>query len=85
MNVAVDISHTTCCVCGIVFAFETEIFNRRKEDHQWFCCPSGHRQHFVGETETEKLRREVERLGAINSNLHSELSKCEKKTRRKKK
>lgn len=52
----------TCCKCGIEFWVPDHWHTKRKEDHEWFYCPNGHQQHFVGETEAERLRRERDRL-----------------------
>lgn len=51
----------TCIECGVEFGVPAEFNRRRREDHKSFCCPSGHRQHYAGETEAEKLRRELAR------------------------
>lgn len=50
-----------CCNCGIPFAMSADFQRRRREDRKDFYCPAGHPQHYIGKTEAEKLREEVER------------------------
>lgn len=53
-----------CCHngCGVLFAMTEEFVRERRKDHAWWYCPNGHRQHYSGDNEEEKLRREVNRL-----------------------
>lgn len=54
----------TCCntECGISFAVP-EWWNRgKRETHTKFFCPNGHGQSYPQESDTEKLRRERDRL-----------------------
>jgi hypothetical protein len=52
----------TCCNCKTPFAVLDQHHERLKADSgEWFYCPNGHRQHFT-ESETDKLRRERDRL-----------------------
>lgn len=60
LNFSFQFCSTTCCTCGIGFAFDSEIYKRKTRDHSAFYCPMGHSQHFVGESDVEKLRRELE-------------------------
>lgn len=55
-----------CCTCGTVFAMTKE-FREQCRSHpgpngKSFYCPAGHGQHYQGETEATKLRRERDRL-----------------------
>jgi len=50
-----------CCNCGILFAMTKDFQRRRLNDHKSFCCPSGHSQHYSGQTEGQKLRKQLER------------------------
>jgi hypothetical protein len=50
-----------CCNCGIVFAMTADFKKRRLNDKGWFYCPAGHRQRYIGPTEAQKLREELER------------------------
>ena len=56
----------TCCQegCGITFAAPESWIRKRREDHVWWYCPNGHTQHFPGETEAEKLKKQLAARGA---------------------
>lgn len=49
----------TCCNCHVPFGMSIDHYNDRREDHQGFYCPNGHRQHFTGPSEKEQLRRQL--------------------------
>jgi hypothetical protein len=51
-----------CCNCGVAFAMPQDMQERRKKDHQSFYCPVGHPQAYLEEHETEKLKKQVEKL-----------------------
>lgn len=51
-----------CCNCHMNFGMTPEFKAEKLKDHSTFTCPAGHRQHFAGESEEEKLRRENQRL-----------------------
>lgn len=59
----------TCCNCGVVFGMDRSYKELRKKDRAMFFCPSGHQQHFVGETETEKLKKQLEQAQAHSKYL----------------
>lgn len=76
----------TCFKCGIAFGMPADYQRRRREDHASFCCPSGHWQHYAGESETEQLRA---KLALANSSADqfsrwytAEHEKVEKERRR---
>jgi hypothetical protein len=50
----------TCCDtdCGISFAVPAWWHQGKRNNHSWFYCPNGHRQHFSAESDLEKARRE---------------------------
>lgn len=49
-----------CCNCGISFAMPSDFRSQCLRDHsKSFYCPSGHGQVFSGETEAQKLRRQL--------------------------
>lgn len=50
-----------CCNCGVVFAFPESLNTRLVETHRVFFCPNGHEQLYKGETEAEKLKKELEK------------------------
>jgi hypothetical protein len=52
-----------CYRCKEQFALTDEVENMLRRNHQSFHCPWGHSQCFVeGETEEQKLRRQVQRM-----------------------
>ena len=70
----VELESTSCCNCGIVFAFDAELMQTRLRDHQWFYCPHGHRQHFVGESDVEKLKKQLKREQRAVDQLRAEVT-----------
>ncbi len=48
-----------CCSCFTSFAVTDEFDARRREDRELFYCPMGHRMHYLGEREVDKLKREL--------------------------
>ena len=54
-----ELETLTCCVCGVEFAAPMLFVQKRCETHEDFYCPSGHGQAFLGETEAEKLRKQL--------------------------
>lgn len=62
---------TTCCVegCRIVFAMERDYYDARRQDHASFYCPNGHSQHFTGESEAEKLTRQLDSAERMKASL----------------
>jgi hypothetical protein len=51
---------TTCASCAIVFAVPEQWDNERREDHKGFYCPNGHSLVYKGESEAEKLQRQLD-------------------------
>ncbi len=47
--------------CGITFAVPRGWQRERQEDHTTFYCPNGHQQYFPGETDAERLAKELAR------------------------
>lgn len=60
MTIAVGLVAQTCCNCSVAFGLSEEMYAERKRDRRIFWCPNGHQQHFIGETEAQRLRRELE-------------------------
>ncbi|MGP1254905.1 MAG: hypothetical protein ACTS10_10860 [Kiloniellales bacterium] len=61
-----DLVLETCCKCQSEFAMPLSLYRaaraRRGPNGIQFYCPHGHGQHYVeGESEQEKLRRQLER------------------------
>lgn len=51
----------TCCACHMVFAMTSDFERARREDRKTFYCPAGHQQHYIGLSESDKLRNELKR------------------------
>lgn len=50
---------TICCVCGVVVAMPSMLYKARQQDRNFWYCLNGHQQHFVGESEADRLKREL--------------------------
>jgi hypothetical protein len=48
-----------CINCGIPFAIPKNYQERLREKHTNFFCPNGHTQYYPGESDTEKLARQL--------------------------
>lgn len=51
-----------CYKCGVVFGIESGHNAQLRRTHDDFYCPNGHKQHWVDETEEDRLKRETQRL-----------------------
>ena len=49
----------SCCVCGITYGFPESYEKKRRVDHKTWTCPNGHTLSFCGESEQERLSREL--------------------------
>src|SRR5579859_6898697 len=60
-----DLAVTTCCSCGIVFAYPKVYEQARRNDCKGFKCPNGHDLAYnVGEKTRDVLKTEVDKLTA---------------------
>lgn len=64
IQVAVDLVTEECCNCGILFAItrnfkDEKLKYRHSSNRKTFYCPNGHPQFYTGETEEQKLKREL--------------------------
>lgn len=50
----------TCSSCGVLFAMDKELQQARVVDKRQFYCPNGHSQHYLGKSETQKLREQLD-------------------------
>lgn len=50
---------TTCCACGVSFAFPVSLMRKRMNDHQTFYCPNGHHLSFAQKSDVEKAQAET--------------------------
>lgn len=57
----IEFATEICCKCAMAFAMPADFQRRRRDDRQSFYCPSGHKQHYVGKTEAQLLREQLER------------------------
>jgi len=49
----VNITHITCCECGISFWVPTEFNQQLLKRQNTFYCPSGHPQSYTGKTDVQ--------------------------------
>lgn len=56
--VTLVLEEVTCCNCGLLFGLESSHKQRLLRSHETFTCPAGHQQHFTGESDVERLKRE---------------------------
>lgn len=56
----VDMAVFDCPTCGVVYGITTEYEARRREDQGRFLCPNGHGIAFKGDTQADRLKRELE-------------------------
>lgn len=50
----------SCYKCHVAFALDRGHYHDLKQTRNDFWCPNGHPLHFIGETEAERLQRELE-------------------------
>jgi hypothetical protein len=74
LNFEAALESNVCCVCGIEFAMPAYFVRKRREDHVDFHCPNGHPQHFTGETEAEKLKRQLANEVRMRENAEARAS-----------
>jgi hypothetical protein len=55
-----NLTTETCSSCGTLFAMEETLQKERLADKRSFFCPNGHSLSYVGKSETEKLREQLE-------------------------
>lgn len=51
--------HVSCYKCGVVFGIESSHNAVLRETHRDFYCPNGHAQHWLAETDAERLAKEL--------------------------
>jgi len=57
----VSIETTHCARCNIAIYLEESHLRNLRRSHAEFYCPNGHSLNFNGETEEERLKRELDR------------------------
>lgn len=73
-----DLITETCYSCGVLFAMTEDFKNNRLKDRKSFYCPSGHAQHYLGETDTERLKKAQAREVALRDQLEAAVREGEK-------
>lgn len=66
-----------CATCGIAFGLTADYIRRRRDDHKGFRCPEGHSNSYHGETEAQRLRRELERSKQMHDAADARAHKAE--------
>lgn len=56
-----SVTTVACYCCGTVFAMDSELYWRRRDDGNMFWCPNGHQQHFT-ESELQRAQKRAENL-----------------------
>jgi hypothetical protein len=67
----------SCYSCGVAFAMPQGFKKQRLQDRQTFYCPNGHGQHYIGETEAEKLRKQLATVEAARVQANAARWKAE--------
>lgn len=76
--VTVRLESETCCRCGVVFGIEANHRARLiQKKGTNFYCPNGHPQHYIGETEADRLKRELEWARSQRDSARSALKMTE--------
>lgn len=88
-NFSITMVTEVCINCGIPFGIPHNYQQRLKQTHENFHCPNGHKQHYVGQTEAEKLKEQLRRKEneltqtcAAKIQLESQLTKAQNKLKR---
>lgn len=56
---ALEFTTVRCGACDVVFGMLTLFYNARRDDHRTWYCPNGHARCFGGDSEEEKLRKQL--------------------------
>lgn len=74
MNVLLTLTEISCATCSLHFAFDVDLYNRRKDDGRSFYCPNGHSNVFR-DSEIDKIKKQLEnankRLGWAETSAES--------------
>lgn len=72
----IEVFNVHCCTeCGVSYALTAAYEARRREDHNTFHCPNGHRQHYPQENETEVARAEARQQRERAERLQNQLKR----------
>lgn len=62
-----------CCNCHMTFGMPEQLKQRLLDSHKDFYCPAGHNQHYVGETELARTKRQLEETRKYNGDLQNRI------------
>ena len=82
MNIATDFRQEDCPNCHIIFFVPAAFQAARIKDKQTFYCPNGHRPNYIGKTEEEKLREQVQSKQNTIFELESTIRELKRKPRK---
>ena len=84
--VSFSIEEVECCQCGhTIFMTEEFATNRRRDHRKWYCTSCGTNQHWPGESDIDKIRRERDAYKEREETIRANLEATEKKMARLKK
>lgn len=66
-----------CCSCGVPFGMAREYMEKKRRDHSTFHCPNGHAQHYTGETEEARLKRQLKYANDERARITAERDQIE--------
>lgn len=72
MKIMIDMQIIECFQCHMLFGVSAERQRELINSKEDFYCPSGHRQHYLGETKEQKLQRELNNQKQQNAMLAQE-------------
>ena len=62
-NVWFEVEH--CYKCSMAFAMPSDFKRNKLKDRSTFYCPSGHPQYYIGQTEEQRLKKELEQKAKL--------------------
>lgn len=68
------IEATECGVCGVIFGLGAAFKKKRLDDSRWFFCPNGHEIHWTGQSEADKLRKQLQNVREQKDDLYESLT-----------
>lgn len=71
-----------CYACACLFAVTSDFKKNRVGDHNTFYCPNGHPQSYIGETEAERLKKQLAQETSRRALAEDNASKFERKLKR---
>ena len=57
VTITVQLTEITCYLCGCVFGVPDHFRQTRQNDHNEFYCPNGHVQHYMRESDRDRVLR----------------------------